>query len=338
MNSPSTQKKRSGIDVHVHIIGDGSNGTGCFLKLRSPFHHLLARYIVRDIGLPPSVLSKSNPPDQGLDVRYVAHLKKLVEDSSLAQVVILAHELVYSPDGTAHPEKGSFYVPNDYVLDLAAHHPEFIAGISIHPGRRDALDELERCAARGARLLKLLPNCQNVDCNDTRYKKFWTRLADLKIPFLAHTGGELSVPVFNRAYANPVVLRQPLECGVNVIAAHAATSSHPLDTNYLPVLTKMMETYSNLYTDVSALCSPLRSKHLKTILQNTVLSERIVHGSDLPIPINGNWLLARGLISWRDLRHAHSTKNPLERDVRLKRALGFSEESFSRAELLLRKL
>ena len=330
------ESKKRGIDVHVHVIGDGSTGSGCFLKLRSPSHQLLARYILRDLGLPATALRENNPPEAGLDLLYVSNLKKLVADSSLSQVVILAHELVHSDSGDPHPERGSFYVPNDYVLKLAKDNPEFIAGISIHPGRRDALDELNRCAERGARLLKLLPNCQNVNCNDERYRKFWTRLADLKIPFLAHTGGEMSVPVVTPAYANPEILRLPLECGVTVIAAHAATSSHPFDTNYLPNLSRMMERYPNLYADASALCSPLRSKHIRRILDDSLVSSRIVHGSDLPIPINGIWLWMRGLITWDEKCSAHQTDNPLERDVRLKRAMGFSEDCLTRAEKLLR--
>ena len=327
---------KSGIDVHVHIMGDGSAGTGCFLKLRSAYHRLLAQYIIRDLGLPPQTLHPNRKPEEGLDRLYVSVLKKLVAESSLAQVVILAHELVYDEKGVARPEQGSFYVPNEYVLNLAKENPEFIPGVAIHPRRGDALDALDECAARGARLLKLLPNCQNVDCSNERYKRFWTKLAQLQIPFLAHTGGELSVPVTAPAYANPEVLRLPLECGVTVIAAHASTSSHPFDTNYLPRLRSMMERYPHLYTDVSALCSPLRSAHLKTILKDDLLMSRVVHGSDLPIPISGTWPWLRGLISWQQRAHAHGTSNPLERDVRVKRAMGFPEETFTRVEKLLR--
>src|SRR6478672_371144 len=60
----------------------------------------------------------------------------------------------------------SMYVPNDVVLELAATHPEFLAGVSIHPARSDALEELDRCLERGAVLMKCLPNCQNIDCSD----------------------------------------------------------------------------------------------------------------------------------------------------------------------------
>ena len=48
----------------------------------------------------------------------------------------------------------------------------------------------------------------------------------------AHTGGEHTLQVINASYANPEILRLPLECGVNVIAAHAATDSGLTDPNY----------------------------------------------------------------------------------------------------------
>src|SRR5215469_8132379 len=102
--------------------------------------------------------------------------KKLVRASSLDAVVLLTHERVHDPDGTFRNDLGSMFVPNDVVLDLAQRHPEFLAGVSIHPARRDAIDELDRCIARGAVLMKCLPNCQNIDVSDVRYIPFWKKM------------------------------------------------------------------------------------------------------------------------------------------------------------------
>ena len=52
-------------------------------------------------------------------------------------------------------------------------------------------------------------------------------MAEARLPLLAHTGGEHTVPVVNAALADPKLLRLPLECGVTVIAAHCATKSGP---------------------------------------------------------------------------------------------------------------
>ena len=137
------------------------------------------------------------------DQLYIQRLLKLARESSLGAIVILAHELVYEADGRVMEGKGSFYVPNDYVLKLAREHPEFLPAVSIHPARPDALDELDRCLEAGAVMMKCLPNCQNIDCNDRRYLKFWERMAEARLPLLAHTGGEHTVPVIRKEFSDP---------------------------------------------------------------------------------------------------------------------------------------
>ena len=44
------------------------------------------------------------------------------------------------------------------------------------------------------------------------------------------------MPVIEPRYADPRVLRQPLECGVKVIAAHCGTKSGLFDPEYFFVL------------------------------------------------------------------------------------------------------
>jgi predicted TIM-barrel fold metal-dependent hydrolase len=130
--------------------------------------------------------------------------------------------------GAVRKDLSDLFVSNDEVFGAVKRSPKLLAGISIHPARPDALDELERCAAAGAVLLKLLPCVQNVDCNLTKYKMFWTRLADLGLPLLAHTGGEFFVRSCRNDLKSPLCLRLPLECGVTVIAAHCSTRALPI--------------------------------------------------------------------------------------------------------------
>ena len=108
----------------------------------------LAGLMLRQVGL----TSESIRGD--LDRLYVERLLNLVRESSLAAVVILAQEMVYDNHGQALPREGAFYVPNEYVLNLSRKHPELMPGVSIHSARRDALEELERCLAGGAVLMK----------------------------------------------------------------------------------------------------------------------------------------------------------------------------------------
>jgi predicted TIM-barrel fold metal-dependent hydrolase len=242
---------------------------------------------------------------------------------------------VHDPDGTPRDDLGSMYVPNDVVLGLAAAHPEFLAGVSIHPARADAVDELNRCLERGAVLMKCLPNCQNIDPSDVRYRPFWERMAEARLPLLAHTGGEHTVPEVNPALADPKLLRLPLECGVTVIAAHCGTKSGPTDADYFDDWVRMLGEFPNLYGDISALVSLNRSAHLRDCLRPEI-EPRILHGSDFPVPVLGHRLWLQGAFDWSTFRRLQRVKNPLERDWQFKAAMGFGEDVRTRPASLLR--
>lgn len=316
------------LDSHVHVLGTGSGGSGCWLKLAG-YHRLLALYILRQLNLPASLLSGN------LDEVYVERLREMLRGPLVKRAVLLAHEHVYDAAGRRIEDFGSFYVPNAYVLKLARQHPEFLAGVSIHPSRPDALEELEECLRQGAVLMKILPNCQNINCSEARYRPFWERMAQAGLPLLAHTGGELSVPVYNKKYSDPETLRLPLECGVKVIAAHCGTSSLWFDKNYIDVFARMLHEFPNLYGDNSGMQTPVRSRHFHRILQPDIVS-RLVHGSDFPIPISATWARLRGFLSSQQARELNANRNVLERDVLIKRHMGFPEATFTRAAELLR--
>jgi uncharacterized protein len=316
------------IDMHVHMVGNGSGGSGGWLRLKG-WHRWLAGFMLRQVGVPGSAL------EGNLEAIYAEHLAQFVRDSSMDAIVLLAHERVHDPDGTPRDDLGSMFVPNDVVLDLAETHPEFLAGVSIHPARRDALDELERCLDRGAVLMKCLPNCQNIDPSDRRYRPFWERMAAAGLPLLAHTGGEHTVPIVNPAFADPKLLRLPLECGVTVIAAHCGTSSGAFDHDYFDDCTAMLREFPNLHGDISALVSLNRCGHLRDCLSKEI-APRILHGSDFPVPVLGHRMWLQGWIDRKTFRRCQSIRNPLERDWQFKRALGFSDETAERAAKVLR--
>ncbi len=323
---PPVQPRR--IDMHVHMVGNGSSGSGGWLRLKG-WHRLLAGFMVRQLGLHPGVL------EGDLDALYAERLLALVQASSFDAVVLLAHERVHDPDGRVRDDLGSMYVPNDVVLTLARAHPKFLAGVSIHPARPDAMAELERCAAAGAVLMKCLPNCQNIDCSDQRYRPFWEKMAELRLPLLAHTGGEHTVPVVNRALADPKRLRLPLECGVTVIAAHCATKSGPFDRDYFDDWVALLREFPNCYGDISALVSINRCGHLRDCLDPAV-APRILHGSDFPVPVLGQRLWLQGWISRQQFKRIQEIPNALERDWQFKTAMGFPEETRSRVSSILR--
>jgi predicted TIM-barrel fold metal-dependent hydrolase len=289
----------------------------------------MARIIVKSAGLPSGCLQT------GLDGALLDRLVHMVRTSSLDSVVLLAQDLPYTDDGKAMPEKGAFYVPNEYLLKVCAEYPDlFIPAVSIHPSRPDAMEELDRCITAGAPVLKLLPNCLNVDYSNPKHKPFFEKMAAAGMILLSHTGGELSLPVINPLLADPRLLKYPLECGVTVIAAHCAGRSGLWDPDYTDHLIEMFEKYPRLFGDNSALCSPIRSRTLPKVLPAAV-RDRIIHGSDFPIAVNGFGPWRIGMISFKTWRAADRDPNVLERDVFLKREVGFDDSHFTRmAEIL----
>ncbi len=319
------------LDMHVHLVGNGRQGSGCWLRLGGTWWQKpLAAYMLRHIGM-----GGMDVQGWDFDQQYVVHLARLVRESSIDAACLLAQDEIYDADGRRYPERGTFYVPNDYLFRVCREHPEFLPVVSIHPGRPDALEELERCLEAGAVMMKLLPNCQNVDPAEPRYRRFWERMADAGLPLLAHTGGEHTVEVIEAAYADPRTLTHPLECGVTVIAAHAATKSGLGDPDYFRIWAGMLEQWPNLYGDTSAWNVPLRGRFAGESTKG-LIEERLLHGSDYPVPVNGVWARLRSFISDGAWQRTRAIRNVIERDYQLKVAMGFPREHFRRVADLLR--
>lgn len=318
------------IDCHVHLLGDGSSGSGCWLRMRTPWHRVMSRIIVHECGLPQSALR------DGLDKLLEERLAWLVEHSSLDAAVLLAQDVPHHADGTPMPEKGAFFVPNSHLLAVCARHGgRFIPAVSVHPARKDAMAELERCLQAGARVLKLLPNCHNVDYTEARYAPFWQLMARHGMILLSHTGGELSLPVVNPRLADPWRLRQPLEHGVTVIAAHCAGRSALWDRDLTDELLAMFPEWPHLYGDNSALASPVRAATAPRVLPEPH-RRRVIHGSDFPVTVGGFGPWRVGLIDRAIWRAASREDNVLERDVFLKREMGFDDTHLTRMDVLLK--
>lgn len=321
------------IDFHVHVVGTGTGGSGCWYRPRG-LTRVGEPFLVRAVGLTTRDL---HGPD--FDRLYVEKLLEFVRSSTrIDRALLLAHELPHRDDGTPVPERSSLYVPNTYVLGLARQHPEFLAAVSIHPARKDALDELEMCLANGAAALKCLPNVQGIDWNDRRYTRFLERMAEAGLPLLAHTGSERTMPVMDANLASPRVLTLPLEIGVTCIAAHAGTGMMLLDPDYFDAFVEMLAKFPKLYGDNSALAAlnfRLRPSALRRMTSGPVAS-RILHGSDLPVPVSGVLPWAGRMISTADYLESRRIANPLERDAFLKLKLGFDHATFTRAADILR--
>ena len=316
------------IDGHVHMVGNGLNGSGCRLLLRSPLRRLMARIMLRELGLPGDAL------DGNLEELYLQRVIEWTRQSSLSHIVLLAQDWVRDAKGKPIEAESAMYVPNDYVLRIAEEHDCILPAVSIHPARADAIEELVRCRERGAVMVKFLPLHHRIDPTEKRFAPFWAKMAEFGMPLLAHTGGELSLPNNDPSLADPRCLVPVLEQGVTVIAAHAGTSSHYFDINYMNEMADMLTRYPNLYVDNSGLNTPIRSRHFRR-LRGSEFAGRIIHGSDLPISISPLWVHWRGLTSRSEFRKAKAEANPLARDVMIKKTLGFGEDTFTRLGELL---
>ncbi|MGH7967530.1 MAG: hypothetical protein ACREIC_02265, partial [Limisphaerales bacterium] len=116
--APPTQPNglpRRPIDCHVHLVGTGAGGTGCWLRL-SAWRRPMAVWMLRHVWLPQSALHGD------LDRLYVERLLELVRTSSLGAVVLLAQDLVRDEQGEPMEGASPFYVPNERVLALAQQH------------------------------------------------------------------------------------------------------------------------------------------------------------------------------------------------------------------------
>jgi predicted TIM-barrel fold metal-dependent hydrolase len=275
-----------------------------------------------------------------LDEEYRERLEREVaaaaEHGALDAAVIFAHDRVHDDSGAAREEAQEVYVPNEYVLACAERpgvRGRFLPAVSVHPYRKDALEETARCIERGAAAMKWLPNSQGMDPRDRRCAPVFELLARKKVPLIVHTGGEHTVRVTRPELGNPEVMRPALERGVSVIMAHSGTKSGLFDSDWLPQFCALARRYPNCWGDTAAFCTPGRTRWIARFLREEGVVEKLLHGSDYPVPPTA-WF-ALGTLGWRKVRELNRVPGLLERDVRIKRALGFPDSVFTNAARVL---
>lgn len=312
------------LDVHAHLVGVGTNGSGCWVSPR--FRRRWSfRLLRRAVGL------RGDEPDA--DARYAARLAALVRAAGLDAAVALGFDAVVRPDGTEDWDRTALFVPPAWVFAVAARHPNLLPGPSIHPYRRDALARLEAAIEQGAVLVKWLPATQGMDPADPRLDPFYRRLADAGVALLVHVGGrEHVLPELDARLHDPALLRRPLERGVVVIAAHGGAPAWPFDRDRTPTLRALLRAYPHLWLDNSGLATPTRAHHLPRLARDDEIVARTLYGSDYPVP---SW----PLLLWRALGRCalrlQREPNPLRRDRALKRALGYPAATETRAATVL---
>jgi len=264
------------IDCHVHLAALGTPDNGCYISPRR-LNSALFRFLRWKHRLPVDDAGRSNR-------QYVEDLRaELRRSRHVTKAVLLGMDGVYDSSGRLDEGKTEFLVGNDYVLGLARTYPEeFLPGVSINPQRRDALEELERCAAAGAVLVKVLPNSQGFDPGGRRYAPFYRKLAQLKLPLLSHVGYEFTLAARDQSAGDPDRLRTALDEGATVIAAHGCSSGLVVCERHVPTFLDLVRRYPNFFSDVSALTLPNRFGMLLRLRRQPETHERLLFGTDYP--------------------------------------------------------
>lgn len=317
------------IDVHVHLAGVGTQGSGCWIspafRRRPTFRALRWLHGITRRQMRESV-----------DQDWAERIARGVAESELDRAVVLGFDGVYDARGELDRKRSQMIVPPSWVFEACRRHPDrLLPGPSIHPLRPDALELLEECIRRGAVLLKWLPSAQNIDPSDPRLRAFYRRMADARLPLLVHSGGgEQTFAEVAPELSDLARIRAPLEAGVPVVCAHAGTPVHlSRDRDQRPLLRELLRRYPHLWLDNSGISNPSRFAHLPAVAADPELAERTLYGSDFPVPTNAVYYVGRlGLRrTWRLERE----RNPLQRDIDIKRALGSPDATLTRAASVL---
>ena len=360
LDSPWLRQAWAGIDpaqlwdCHVHIAGLGDGGSGIVVgpQLSSMLHplHYAQRLFYMNAGCAHDAPGK-------VDSAYVARLLNLCDAMPDGfKVMLFAFENFHDARGDVHPEHSAFFVPNAWVAKLAKDFPtrfEWVA--SIHPYRQAAVDDLKMAIANGARAVKWLPAAMGMDPADARCDAFYRVLSASGLPLIVHCGEEKAVKGSNtQAYGNPLRLRRALDAGVKVVVAHCASLGEDLDDggqqrSSFDLFIKLMaepRAAGLLHGDISAITQRNRKPAvIRTLLERTDLHDRLLHGSDYPLPgilpltstrsLARAGLLPKAALGDLDVLREH---NPLLFDFVLKRLLNWQGHSFSAAVFNTRRL
>ena len=350
------------IDIHCHVIGNGKEirnvDNDVYLYAEDNQHwftRILATLLEDELVRLEADLNRDG--SISTDEYFALLYKMLCESEETDGIVLLALDALFTPKtGLLDEERTDLWVSNRYLAKkVKALNGRLIAdgkggkkfslGASVSPNRKDWEKELDFADAAGAVLVKLIPSTQHISLADRRHKEFYKTLAERRIPLLCHVGPEYSFPegIRNKRLDNFRHLRHPLECGVTVIAAHCASPVFPvIDRNVMNDFSRFMESANSggtvrLWADTSALSLSTRLPLIPEIL-DTFPPEWLVHGTDFPIPIDGwpHLPFVTEDVTPEEYLGIVKTKNPFDRDVRIKRAHGFDESILVNAEKVLR--
>jgi predicted TIM-barrel fold metal-dependent hydrolase len=329
------------MDHHVHVFGLGTNGTGAWvnpkmLSWSDPISHIKGLVYLGGADISDMTVA---------DEQYVTRLVDLARHGSAGRLLLLGFDYRHDGAGNKDLAHSEFYTPNGYVFGLAQAHPDiFAAAISVHPHRADAIPALHAWADRGVRFVKWLPNAMGIDASLERHDDYYRALIEREMVLLTHVGEEQAVEAeADQKLGNPLLFRRPLDLGVTVVMAHAASLGTDADLDNSGQAVPSFELFlrlmdepryeGRLYGEISAITQVNRLPGpLVTLLSRSDLHHRLVNGSDYPLPAINIVIQTRALVNHglldpeeREWLNEVYDYNPLLFDYALKRTIRHPE-------------
>lgn len=312
------------IDMHAHLAGVGTEESGCWtsdaLAKRMTFRMLRWMH-----GVTAQQLATS------FDADWAARLAQRVRESEVDHAVALGFDGVYDSAGRLDEKLSQMIVCPSWVFEACRRHPELLPGPSVNPHRRDAMERLEECIEGGAVLIKWLPATQRIDPSDPSLGPFYRRLAETGTPILVHSGGsENTFAQVDARLKDLRLMERPLRDGVPVIVAHtAAPVTYARDEDQVPLLKRWLDEFPRLWVDNSGISNLSRFPHLPRFARDAQLVARTLHGSDYPVPTNSFYYVRE--LGRQRVMSLEREKNSVQRDIAIKRALGYPDDVLTRA-------
>ncbi len=323
------------IDVHCHAAGIGAGDSGCFVSKALQDNFKFGLYL-KTFGVTEAELKAQG---DGLIMKRMSG--QIAASHHVGWAVVLALDGVVNAQGELDLAQTEVYIPNEFVAREVAKYTNLLFGASVNPYRKDALERLDWAKAHGAKLVKWLPPIQEIDPADEKLIPFYQKLVQLQLPLLTHTGFEHSFTRSHDELADPDRLRLPLRLGVTVIAAHAASTGTYQGERATDRLARLMPLYPNLYTDISSLTQINKKGYFPEALRRAEFQGRLLYGTDFPInniPVLASAWLFPLRLTCRQMWTISHIKNPWDRDVALKQALGVPTDLWLRADALIKPL
>ncbi len=284
-------------DGHCHLAGNGDSGSGIYLNptmesVLDPLEYA-RRLIFMNAGC------VRDAPGQ-VDRSYVERLVRLQGGLRPgAKLLLFALDASVTEAGEVSWDQTSLHIPNHYAAQVAQRHAQiFEWAASVHPYRRDCIEQLQAAVEQGARALKWLPAAMGIDPASKLCDPFYSALARLDLPLITHAGLERALPGTDvQALGNPLRLRRALDHGVRVVVAHCASLGQDQDIDRgangpaidsFELFARLMDEpryVGRLYGDISAMTQTARAgAALSRVIRREDWHARLLNGSDYPLP------------------------------------------------------